>query len=288
MNLAGVALAALLVTAMLAVGTTVDPAGLRRVRRQPAPVAVAVIANAVLMPGLALVLLAAFDVSGPAATGVLLAAAAPGGGSGALLAHHARADAALAVSLQALLALAGLVILPAWLTLAEARLHLGLGALPTGGAVLLVVGSLAGQLVPLMAGMWLRARRPTLAARVHAVARRTADVLLAGIVLWSLIANLHRLGDVPLAAYAVIVVVVAAGLITFAGPGPGGAARRGAVAMTTTVRNLSLALFVAAFVPDAGQVILAVLAYGLVMYAAATAAVAPMRRAVTRPAGVSG
>ncbi|OJF12170.1 hypothetical protein [Couchioplanes caeruleus] len=281
MNVTAVVLAGLLVAAMLAVGTTVDLAGLRRVLRQPAPVVVAVSANAVVMPGLALLLLGAVDVSGPAAIGVLLAAAAPGGGSGALLAHHARADAASAVSLQAVLALAGLVILPFWLTIAEAHLHLGLAALPTGGAVLLVVGSLAGQVVPLAVGMWLRERRPALAARVHAVARRTADVLLAGIVLWSLVANLHRLGDVPPAAYAVIAVVVAAGLVTYASPGLGGAAGRGAVAMTTTVRNLFLALFVAAFAPDAAQVILTVLAYGLVMYVAAVAAIAPMRRAVT-------
>ncbi|RZU53323.1 BASS family bile acid:Na+ symporter [Krasilnikovia cinnamomea] len=284
MSLTSVVLAALLIAAMLAVGTTVDLAGLARVLRRPAPVAVAVAANALVMPGLAVLLLAVFDVSGPGVVGVVLAAAAPGGGSGALLAHHARADAALAVSLQAVLAVAGLVILPAWLTVAEVRWEIGLAALPTVDAVLLVAGSLVGQLVPLGVGMWLRARRPQLAVRVHAVARRIADVLLAGIVLWSLLANAHRLGEVPLVVYAVIAAVVAVGLATYASPGLGAASGRGAVAMTTTVRNLSLALFVAAFAPDPGRVILTVLAYGLVMYAAAVAAIGPMRRAAARPA----
>ncbi|GAB1688632.1 hypothetical protein KRM28CT15_04350 [Krasilnikovia sp. M28-CT-15] len=100
----GAVLAALLVAAMLAVGTTVEGSGLARVLRRPVPVAVAVAANALVMPGLAVLLLAVFDVSGPGVVGVVLAAAAPGGGSAALLAHHARADAALAVRLQAVLA----------------------------------------------------------------------------------------------------------------------------------------------------------------------------------------
>ncbi|MEV6596652.1 hypothetical protein AB0M36_07245 [Actinoplanes sp. NPDC051346] len=279
-------LAALLVAAMLAVGTTVEVAALGRVLRRPAPVAVALTVNVLVMPAVALLLLDALGVSGPVAVGILLAAAAPGGGSGALLAHHARGDAALSVSAQALLALVGLVALPAWLTVADSRVGLGLSALPVGGAVLLVAGSLAGQLVPLLVGMSLRARRPDLAARVHAVARRIADVLLAGIVLWSLVANADRLGEVPGAAYLVMAVVVAVGLVSYAAPGLGGAAARGAVAMTTTVRNLSLALFVAAFAPDAGQTILTVLAYGLVMYAVAVAAIAPMRRAAARPFAV--
>jgi bile acid:Na+ symporter, BASS family len=286
-NASGVLLAALLVAAMLAVGTTVEVAGLRRVLRQPAAVAVALTANAVVVPGSAVAMLAVLDVSGPAAVGVLLAAAAPGGGSGALLADHARADTALAVSVQVLLAVAGLVILPVWLAVGQAPLNLGIAALPTSGAVLLVVGGVVGQTAPLVLGMWLRATRPAVAARVHGVARRTADALLAGIVLVSLAANIHRLGDVPTAVYGVIAVVVAVGLAAGTSPGLGGAAGRGAVAMTTTVRNLSLALFVATFTPESGHVILTVLAYGLVMYVAAVAAIPVLRRGAAPTAACS-
>jgi BASS family bile acid:Na+ symporter len=150
--------------------------------------------------------------------------------------------------------------------------------LPVGGAAALVLAGLVGQLAPLAVGMWLRARRPGLAVRVHAVARRLADVLLAGVVVGSLAANVDRLADVPAAAYAVMVVTVAGSLVAYAGPGLGGPGERSAVAMVTTVRNLSLALFVAAFSTDADRVVLIVLTYGLVMYLAAAAAAGPMRR----------
>jgi hypothetical protein len=43
------------------------------------------------------------------------------------------------------------------------------------------------QLVPFTVGMWLRARHPEAAGRVQVLARRIADALLAGIVVWSFV-----------------------------------------------------------------------------------------------------
>jgi bile acid:Na+ symporter, BASS family len=77
-------------------------------------------------------------------------------------------------------------------------------------------------------------------------------------------------------------VAVAASLATYAVPRLGGPPERAAVAMITTVRNLTLALFVAAFSTDADRVILTVLVYGLLMYLAAAIAVRPMTRQVDR------
>ncbi|MBG0823140.1 hypothetical protein HS048_20610 [Planomonospora sp. ID91781] len=56
-----------------------------------------------------------------------------------------------------------------------------------------------------------------------------------------------------------------------------GPAARRAVAMTTTVRNLSLALLVAGLSRDAARVSVTVLAYGLVMYAACGLALVAFR-----------
>lgn len=72
---------------------------------------------------------------------------------------------------------------------------------------------------------------------------------------------------------------VAYGLIlAAAAPGGGTLAARRAVAMTTTIRNLSLALLVAGLSADAAAVGLTVLAYGLVMYAVSGLALIPLRR----------
>jgi BASS family bile acid:Na+ symporter len=281
---ASAALAALLVAAMLAVGTTVDAAALRRLWRRPAMLVGTVTVNVVVVPGVALVVTCLSGVDGPVAVGMMVAAAAPGGASGALLAHHAKGTPAVAVGLQAVLALAGIVAVPVWLGLAAWWLDVSSPGLPAGGAVTLVFGGLVAQLVPLLVGMWLRAARPTAADVVRRWARRVADVLLAAIVVWSLVANADRLVDVPAAGYLAMAVVVLVSLVAYALPGLDSPGDRAAAAMVTAVRNLSLALFVAGFAEDADQVILTVLVYGLLMYVVATAALWPIRRRARRAA----
>ncbi len=270
-----VALALLLVTSMLAVGTTLTVAEFRGLAARPATVVLAVFANVVVVPGVAV---AATDLAGtgPAATlGVVLAAAAPGGGTGALLTLHARGDLATSAALQGMLAPLGLVSVPVWTAAA------GHDVVPPGvGGVVLIAGALLGQLVPLGVGMWLRRRHPGTATRAHRLSRRTADLLLAGLVLFFLVTSAGRLPDLGLPAVAVITVVVLTGLAVWAVPGIGPPRVRRATAMTTAVRNLSLALFVAGTV-DA-TVVLALLAYGLLMYGLSVPAALLMARGATR------
>jgi BASS family bile acid:Na+ symporter len=132
-----------------------------------------------------------------------------------------------------------------------------------GGAVL-VGGGLLGQVVPIAAGMLLRRHRRAVAERVHRVSRRVADVVLAVLVLYFLVTGATRLPEVGWAATGVIGAVLACLSLALMPVFDPAAARR-AVAMTTAVRNLSLALFVA---DAAGPVaVLTLLAYGLLMYA---------------------
>ena len=79
-----IVLVVLLVAAMLAVGTTIEPGSVRLLRRRPAMMAAVVAVNVVLVPGVAVGTLWLSDVDGPVGRGVVLAAAAPGGGSGAI------------------------------------------------------------------------------------------------------------------------------------------------------------------------------------------------------------
>ncbi|MEU4624859.1 hypothetical protein AB0G04_33415 [Actinoplanes sp. NPDC023801] len=253
------AVAVLLVASMLAVGTAATIDDFRALARRRGLVAVAAAANVIVLPGLAVALVVAARLTPDVALGVVLAAAAPGGGTGALLTLHARGDLAVSTGLQVLLAPLGLVAVPVW---AAAT---GQGLVAAGGVGLLVVaGGLLGQVVPLAVGMWLRRSRPRVAERVHPVARRVADVLLAGLVVYFLITGAGRLPQVGWAGIAVVAVLVAVSLtpvgLSRIGPVP----QRRAVAMTTGVRNLTLGLFFAAAVSP--TVVLAVLTYGLVMY----------------------
>ena len=249
----------LLVASMTAVGTAVTIADFRALAGRRLLLVVAVAVNVVLVPGLAVALCMAAGLAPSATLGIVLAAAAPGGGTGALLTLHARGDLALSAALQGVLAPLGLVSAPLWAQLS------GQDVVPSGWAGAgLVAGGLVGQVAPLVVGMWLRRRDPDRAVGVHRVARRIADVLLAALIVYFVVTaggQLPELGWLPIGVAALLVLVC---LSATAIPWLGRPTARRAVGMTSAVRNLSLALFIAT--PAGAGVVVALLAYGLVMY----------------------
>ena len=265
-----VLVAALLVAGMLALGTVLDRRELARRVRRPQGLVVVLAVNLLAVPALGLVMVRAVDLDPAVALGLVLATAAPGGGTGALLALHARGDVPAAVVLQVLLAAASLVVTPLWLALHAADAP-GVDVAP------LVVALLVLQLGPLAAGALLVAKRPAAAARLHPLARRFADMLLVALVVGLTATQSDELDRVGARALLLMAVVVAVTLATVFLPVGTPAVRRSA-AMTTAVRNLSLALLAATYAPDPAVTSLAVLAYGLVMYVLAALAVLVLRR----------
>lgn len=254
-----VAVAALLVASMLAIGTALTIEDFGTLGRRPAVFTGAVALNVIVVPGLAVALTRLVDLGPDATLGIVLAAAAPGGGTGALLTLYARGDLAVSAALQGIHAPLGLISVPVWAAVA------GHDLLPAGGSGPLLIGAaLLAQVIPLAAGMGLRRRRPDVARRVHRGARRTADILLAVVVAYFVVTGAGQLPQLGWGTAAVIAVLVSACLAIAVLPWPGPAPVRRAIAMTTTVRNLSLALFAASASP--APVTLTLLAYGLLMY----------------------
>ncbi len=261
----------LLVSGMLAMGTSTSLRELGTLARRPAPLAVAVLVNLAAIPAAAFVLLGSLDLDPTASLALMVVAAAPGGGTGALLSLHVRGDRAHAVALQVILAITSLVSAPLWL-------HLYVGSDDTSirlGA--LVAALVAFQWLPLAAGLALSSRRPGLAAGLHPRARRFADLMLAALIVVLVITSGADLDENG--ADALIGIGVILGLTLLGGAAALGApAVRRATAMTTLVRNLSLALAAVAFVDDADAAALLVLTYGLAMYLLAVAWVLVARR----------
>ncbi|MGW3365019.1 hypothetical protein ACWDOR_18960 [Streptosporangium canum] len=272
----------LLVATMLTLGTALTAEGFTVLLRRPRALVAAAAVNVVVVPAVAVALVNGLELDGPLAYGIVLAAAAPGGGTGTLLAYHARGDLPLGVSLQGALALLGLLAVPAWSLAAPYD-----GAAIGGTTTAQVIAMLIAQLIPIATGMWLRARRPTLAERVQKVSRKVADVLLVTMTVYILATTATQLTTIPAAGFATFVLLSLVCLAAYATPGLATPAARRAVAMTTTVRNLSLALLVAGLSADAARVSLTVLAYALVMYAASGLALIPMRRSNRLPARTS-
>lgn len=263
----------LLVAAMVAMGTATTVDELRARLRHPAGLVVVLGVNLVLLPAVVVAIVpSVLPEAGSAAVALVLVAAAPGGGTGALLAFHARGDVAHAVTLQVLLAAGSLVAAPVWIAYyASSSPDLRLDTAP------LVVTLLAGQLLPLVAGLRLRAVRPELAAVVHRRARLLADVCLGVLIVVLVISSGPDLGRIDTATYAAVAALLAltvvAGLVV-----PGAPPTRRAATMTTLVRNLSLALAAARFTPDPEATALTILTYGLGMYLLALALVTALRR----------
>lgn len=261
----------LLVSGMLAMGTSTTLGELRTLARRPAALALGVAVNLVLIPGVAFVVLKALDLDRTTALALMVIAAAPGGGTGALLSLHVRGDRAHAVALQVILAVTSLVAAPLWL-----RAYTGSGADDIELAQL-IAALLVFQWLPLAIGLTMSKRRPEVAARVHPRARRFADLMLAALIVVLVVTSGSELGQNGSGAILGIGVVLAITIIAgFAALG--NRAVRRATAMTTLVRNLSLALAATALVDDADAAALVVLTYGLAMYLIAVAWVLVARR----------
>jgi len=240
---------ALAIASTLAAGLAADVRGGQPVR--PRRVAVAVAANVVALPLLAYALVRAIGL--PGAGGLVIAAAAPGGSTGPLLAVLARGNAAVAALMFVVLTLAGMA---AALIATMAFDVAGLSSVLI--ASLVVVVSSVG---PLMLGLAIRARRPATAQRWQPWLSRLSLALLVATIAVLAARHGHAASAADLVVGAALTVAaLAVGFV--AGDRPA----RIAVAQVSAVRNLTLALLVLAVVGAAPAQTMAVLAYGLSMY----------------------
>ena len=242
---------------------------LRDVVRRPGVMAVGLVAQYAVAPGLALLLTLALDVRGSIAIGMLLVACCPAGNLSNLLTHRARGDVALSISLTALSNLLALVLTPLsfafWCGLnpaADALLRdVSIDPWTMLGEVVLLIG------LPFALGMLAAWRWPARASQAQKVVEPGALVLLLFVVIGGVAAQL----DVLVAYLGVVVVPIVAHNALALGVGnvTGRACRlapAGVRAMTFElgVRNTALGVVLAlAFFSDLGGVVLVAALWGL-------------------------
>lgn len=161
---------------MAVVGLELTVDDFRRVARQRASVLVGTLGQWTLLPLAALGLVAALDLRGATAAGVVLITAAPGGGISNVFTYVARANTALSVTLTAVSSLCAVVTLPILTSAGFGRvggegLQLDVPVVPMTAQLALFV------LLPIAIGMRVRARRRELALRWAGRLRR--GVLIA-------------------------------------------------------------------------------------------------------------
>lgn len=162
---------------MTVVGLDLTRADLARVASRPRLVAAGLVAPLVLLPPIALFVLAAVPMPAEIGAGLLLLAVCPVGGISNAYNWLARAATALSVTLTAASCVAAVVTMPLLTRGFELALGRPLGyRAPLGALAVQVVGMLV---LPVATGMAVRARAPRFTARNERTLARVAFAALA-------------------------------------------------------------------------------------------------------------
>jgi BASS family bile acid:Na+ symporter len=181
---------------MSVVGLELTIADFRRAAAHPKVIILGTLAQLSILPLGTAVLLLVYPLAGHIAAGMVLIAAAPGGGISNVFTFLAGANTALSVILTAVASLAAIVSFP---VLSAIGIELLLGERI---AVEVPIVPLIGQLVvlvllPITLGMFIRRRRPDLATRYATPLRRLTFVAIIGLLVIAMASDTTGLaGDV--------------------------------------------------------------------------------------------
>lgn len=235
-SLSDVVIAVFAVTSMLSVGLRGSVREIVGQLGRPRVVARALLANFVLVPALALLVLWLIPLDASYTNGLLLISVAAGAPFLIKLSEAAGADLGLTATLLVLLLPATIVYMPLVVPL----------LLPGAEVSILVIATplLLTMLLPLLVGLLIRRRRKTVARRLHPVSQTTSTVALV-VVLLLVFAQYDAIIAVdwktPLAALIIILGAFCIGYL-FGGRNPD---RREVLGLGTAQRNIAAASVVA-------------------------------------------
>jgi bile acid:Na+ symporter, BASS family len=157
----------------VAVGLDLRASDFARLRREPLLVGIGVIAPLVLLPAIAVFLCSAAGLPDTVRAGLLLVAISPIGGFSTIYSYIAHASPALSVTLttfSAVLAPLTIPLLSGVVSAGSASIQL---SAPIGTIGTYVITAI---LLPIIAGMWIRMKRPAAAARYRPQLNQLATI----------------------------------------------------------------------------------------------------------------
>lgn len=252
---------------MFIVGTSLEGKSFNPIFSKPKAMLIGLLAQLLLLPLLAWLLIGVFQLSGALAIGLLLVAAAPGGATSNLFSYLAKADVALSIAMTACMSL----LAPLWMPWV---MQLQLGWLGNQGTLQLSWMQAAMQLllvtaVPLLLGMLLRRLCSQWVVRNESLLKKIASavlLLMISVLVWSNWSKLQQ----DLHLLVALLVILLASMALLAGYwlarlfGLGESVAR-TLSFETGVQNAGVAMLMAFTqlqLPEAGIV---ALLYGLLM-----------------------
>jgi BASS family bile acid:Na+ symporter len=269
------------VLVMFALGTTLTSADLRRVLRRPRAFTFGLLAHALLLPLIAFAVAFGLKLPGALAVGLVLIASCPANASANLFTYLARGDTMLSVCLTAAASLTSVLTVPFFVNAALRLFPAGHTAvrLPVLASAL---GLFLVSTLPVLAGMWLRQRRPEAARAVEARMEAFGIAVIAAVIVaavWSekdnVLPALARAGGAALLLNA-LSVSLAWGASALAGLH---LRERIAVGLECGLQNFAMAAFIALTLLADASLLLPAMAYGLTMWLSAGLVVLLARRA---------
>jgi bile acid:Na+ symporter, BASS family len=264
-ELIGPLVATTLVVMMVSVGLSVPLSELAAIAKKPSIVVRALVANYLLFPLLAVLLLILFHAKPLVSAGFLILAVCPGAPYGPSCTALARGNVALAVGLMVILAGSSVIVSPLLLRVLLARV--GGGETLTIDAGRIVRTLLVTQLIPLFLGLAARRWRPTLAARLQKRFGAASKVLNFLVVILVLATHFHTLAAIRLFGLLGMLILLAMSLIIGWLSGGPGTENRKAVAEITSLRNAGVGLVIASSSFAGTPALTAVVVYALVSIA---------------------
>ncbi|MEE8601960.1 bile acid:sodium symporter family protein [Euzebya tangerina] len=256
-----------IVVIMIAMGMTLTVADFRRVMSAPKQIAIGLVCQMLLLPALGFAVAAVFPLDAVFAVSIVLLAAAPGGTTSNLIVHAAEGDRALSVSLTALSNSIVWLTMPFLLGLAFRTFDDGSQpiAFPVGEVMVQVA---ALTIVPVLIGMAVRARRPSLAERLKEPSKIFAAAFLFLVIVALVIQNIDQVMEEgprfapAFIALNAIALVVGFGVARIAGLDQ---KQSSTIAIETGLQNSTLAITIALSVLDSAEIAIIPGLYGVWM-----------------------
>lgn len=176
---------------MFGMGLSLTVQDFRRVLLYPKAVLIGLVNQIIILPLLAFAIAKTFPLSPEHAVGLMILAVCPGGATSNLIAHLARGNVALSITLTAFSSTITLLTIPFLVNFSldhflSRSQSIHLSVLETMAQIFTVT------LLPVVLGMIVHRRYPKLSHRAEATVRRVSTVLLAVIVLAAILKERHH------------------------------------------------------------------------------------------------
>jgi bile acid:Na+ symporter, BASS family len=228
---------------MIAIGLGVTIQQVKSVAKDRKLLIRAIIANYLMVPMAAVILLIAFHAPAMAAAGFLIAAVCPGAPYGPPFTAMSKGNVPVAVGLMVILAGSSALIAP---ILLHFLLPIIAGNQQLKVDVLKIVTTLlVAQLIPLCIGLAIRAKKPQLASKLETPAKKLSTLLNLVVFGFILYVDWKTLTSISTRGYLGMSVLVLATLVIGWAIGGANAPARRAMAASTSVRNVGVALVIA-------------------------------------------